>query len=39
VADIHRLGSRGYLWVLDADIEACFEMIDHTALMDRVRAR
>jgi len=39
VADIHRLGSQGYLWVLDADIEACFDMIDHTALMDRVRAR
>ncbi len=25
--------------VLDADIEACFDSIDHTALMDRVRAR
>jgi RNA-directed DNA polymerase len=25
--------------VLDADIEACFDRIDHTALMDRVRAR
>jgi RNA-directed DNA polymerase len=24
---------------LDADIEACFDMIDHTVLMDRVRAR
>src|SRR5215208_4646782 len=39
VADIHRLGIQGYHWVLDADIEACFDMIDHTALMDRVRAR
>src|SRR3954463_11949020 len=26
-------------WVLDADIEACFDSIDHTALMNRVRAR
>jgi retron-type reverse transcriptase len=25
--------------VLEADIEACFDMIDHTALMDRLRAR
>ena len=39
VADIHRLGTQGYRWVLDADIEACFDRIDHTALMDRVRAR
>jgi RNA-directed DNA polymerase len=39
VADIHRLGTQGYHWVLDADIEACFDMIDHTALMDRIRDR
>jgi retron-type reverse transcriptase len=25
--------------VLDADIEACFDSIEHTALMDRVRTR
>jgi Reverse transcriptase (RNA-dependent DNA polymerase) len=34
VADIHRLGTQGYHWVLDADIEACFDMIDHTVLLD-----
>lgn len=39
IADIHLFGSRGYEWVLDADIEACFDTIDHAALMDRVRAR
>lgn len=39
IADIHLFGSRGYRWVLDADIEACFDTIDHAALMDRVRAR
>jgi RNA-directed DNA polymerase len=33
------VGSRGYQWVLDTDIEARFDSIDHTALMDRVRAR
>jgi RNA-directed DNA polymerase len=39
IAEIHMFGSRGYRWVLDADIEACFDSIDHTALMDRVRLR
>ena len=39
IAEIHMFGSRGYQWVLDADIEACFDRIDHTALMDRVRRR
>jgi RNA-directed DNA polymerase len=39
IAEIHHFGSRGYQWVLDADIEACFDSIDHVALMDRVRAR
>ena len=28
-----------YEWVLEADIKACFDEIDHTALMDRVRQR
>ncbi|MGP4029355.1 reverse transcriptase domain-containing protein [Actinomadura sp. 3N407] len=39
IAEIHESGTKGYRWVLDADIEACFDSIDHTALMDRVRAR
>jgi RNA-directed DNA polymerase len=39
IAEIHKLGTHGYRWVLDADIEACFDRIDHVALMDRVRAR
>lgn len=39
VAEIQRYGTFGYRWVLDADIEACFDTIDHVALMDRVRAR
>lgn len=32
-------GSRTYEWVFEADIKACFDEIDHTALMDRVRHR
>lgn len=39
VAEIHHFGTQGYRWVLDADIEACFDRIDHTALLGRVRAR
>ena len=39
IAEIHQYGTQGYRWVLDADIEACFDSIDHVALMDRVRRR
>jgi RNA-directed DNA polymerase len=41
LAEIFYLGSptRNYLWVFEADIRACFDEIDHTALMDRVRRR
>lgn len=39
IAEIHYYGTHGYRWVLDADIEACFDSIDHVALMDRVRTR
>ena len=27
------------MWVFEADIKACFDEIDHTALMERVRHR
>ena len=36
---IYFLCSRSYEWVLEGDITACFDEIDHTALMDRVRSR
>ena len=41
IAEIHYLssGTRKYHWVLEADIRACFDEIDHTALMDRFRRR
>jgi RNA-directed DNA polymerase len=39
IAEMHQFATNGYRWVLDADIEACFDRIDHVALMDRVRAR
>jgi len=39
IAEIHQFSSRSYEWVLEGDIEACFDNIDHAALMDRVRRR
>ena len=31
--------SRSYEWIVEADIEACFDELDHSAIMDRVRRR
>jgi RNA-directed DNA polymerase len=39
IAEIHQFTSRSYEWVVEADIEACFDEISHPALMDRVRRR
>jgi RNA-directed DNA polymerase len=39
IAEIHQNHTWGYHWVLDADVEACFDSIDHTALMRRLRRR
>ncbi|MXP20227.1 group II intron reverse transcriptase/maturase [Gordonia sp. HNM0687] len=39
IADIWYHTSRGYEWVFEADITACFDEIDHSALLDKVRDR
>src|ERR1019366_4917889 len=39
IAEIRQYGTRGYRWVPDADIEAAFDNLSHSALTDRVRAR
>jgi RNA-directed DNA polymerase len=39
IAGIRRVGTRGYRWVLDADIGAAFGSCPHSAAMQRVRAR
>ena len=39
IAEIHYLCSRSYEWVVEGDIRACFDEIDHRALMDRVGRR
>jgi RNA-directed DNA polymerase len=39
IAEIHHFGTRGYRWALDADIEAAFDNVSHSAVLERVRAR
>jgi RNA-directed DNA polymerase len=39
IAEIQRYGTTGYRWVLDADVEAAFDNLSHSAVMGRVRAR
>jgi RNA-directed DNA polymerase len=39
IAEVHHFTTQGYEWVFEADIEACFDTIDHTALLGRIRRR
>jgi RNA-directed DNA polymerase len=41
ISEIHYLASapRNYHWVFETDIKACFDEIDQTALMNRLRVR
>jgi RNA-directed DNA polymerase len=39
IAEIHFLTSHSYEWVLEADIQACFDEIGHTPLLNRIRHR
>ncbi len=39
IAEIQHMTTGGYTVVLEADITACFDEIDHRALMGRVRGR
>ena len=39
VAEIHYFCSRSYEWIVEGDIRACFDEIDHSALLGRVRKR
>ena len=41
IAEIHKFTSRplNYEWVFEADITACFDEIDHTVLIQRLRGR
>jgi len=39
IAEIHQLASRSYEWVIEGDIKACFDNVDHQILMDLVAER
>jgi RNA-directed DNA polymerase len=39
IAEIQHMTTRGYEWVLEADIQACFDTIEHRVLIDRIRRR
>lgn len=37
LAEAHHFAKNSYEWMVEGDIEACFDSIDHAALMGRVR--
>ena len=39
IEDIRKTAQESYHWVFEADIASCFDEIDHTALMGRIRGR
>ena len=39
IEEIRYLAARSYEWVLEGDIESCFDEISHPALLDRLRRR
>jgi RNA-directed DNA polymerase len=39
IAEIHMLATNSYEWVVEADIEACFDELDHSAILGCVRER
>lgn len=39
IEEIRHFGRLSYEWILEGDIESCFDEISHPALMDRIRHR
>jgi RNA-directed DNA polymerase len=39
IAEIHYLASRSYEWIVEADIEACFDSLSHSAILGETRQR
>ncbi|MDQ6807609.1 MAG: group II intron reverse transcriptase/maturase [Actinomycetota bacterium] len=39
IAEVRHFSSRSYEWILEADIKACFDELDHSAILGRVRRR
>jgi len=39
IAEVHLFTSHSYEWIVEADIEACFDQLSHVAIADGVRSR
>lgn len=39
IAEIHMLATNSHEWVVEADIEACFDSLAHSPILERVRRR
>lgn len=39
IAEVRYLSSRSYEWIVEVDIQACFDELSHSAITDRVRRR
>jgi RNA-directed DNA polymerase len=39
IAEVRHFSSRSYEWIVEADIKACFDELDHAAILGRVRRR
>jgi RNA-directed DNA polymerase len=39
IAEVRHFSSRSYEWILEADIEACFDQLPHCLIVDEVRRR
>jgi RNA-directed DNA polymerase len=39
IAEVHFFTTHSYEWIVEADIEACFDRLSHVAIMERVGAR
>ena len=39
IAEVRYFSSRSYEWIVEADIQACFDELSHSAIVDRVRRR
>ncbi len=39
IAEVRHFSSRSYEWIVEADIQACFDELSHSAITDRVQRR
>jgi RNA-directed DNA polymerase len=39
IAEVHHFTSRSYEWIVEADITACFDELEHSAVLGRVHRR